>query len=107
MAGGMTLALPSGRLRLGDDLPPLADGSIYPRVLAEITLAEANELIAELDTTPHTTLGSGASDWTDLRDRMSYIVDLFRSRQREREMVEPPFTPAQTTAIRAGRVPDL
>ncbi len=102
----MTLALPGGRLRLGEDLPPLPDGSIYPPELVEITLAEAKELIEELDYTPHTTTGSGARDWTDLGDRMNYIVDLFRSRQREREMVEPPFTPRQAAAIRAGRVPE-
>ena len=102
----MTLAHPGGQYRLGDDLPPLADGSIYPEVLREITLDEANELIAELDYTPGTTRGSGADDWTDLGDRMNYIVDFFRSRQRDRDLLKSPYTPQQAAAIRVGRVPD-
>jgi len=102
----MTMALPAGQLRLGDDLPPLADGSIYPDVLRNITLHEAHELIAKFDYAPHTTRGSGARDWTDLGDRMNYIVDLFRSRQRDRGLLEPPYTPKQAAEIRAGRVPE-
>ena len=99
-------SLPTGQLRLGDDLPPLADGSIYPDVLRNITLNEAHELIAKFDYAPHTTRGSGARDWTDLGDRMNYIVDLFRSRQRDRGLLEPPYTPKQAAEIRAGRVPE-
>ena len=63
-------------------------------------------MVDELDYTPGTTQGSAACDWTDLGDRMNYLVDFFRSRQQERELLEPPFTPRQAAAIRAGEVPD-
>lgn len=101
----MTLGLPSGRLELGDDVPPLPDGRMFPAALERIEHPEALELLARFDATPDTTRGSGARDWTMLEDRMNYIVDLFRSRQQEAEMLAPPFTPEQAAAIRVGRLP--
>lgn len=102
----MTLALPSGRLQLGDDLPPLPDGSAYPEVLAELTWPEVKDLVADFDPVPKSLRGSGAGDWTQLDDRMAYIVELFRSRQRQRQLLAPPFSPQQAAEIRTGQVPD-
>lgn len=101
----MTLALPGERLYLGLDLPPLPDGSMYPGLLAEITLAEALELLARLDRTPDTTAGSAARDWSRLEDRMNYVADFFRSRAEDRSLLQPPFTRQQVAAIHAGEVP--
>jgi hypothetical protein len=102
----MTLALPTGRLELGADLPPLADGSTYPPALRELALAEALEVLASIDRTPDTVRGSAARDWTRLADRMNYVADFFRSRQQERALLtRAPFTPEQVAAIHAGRVP--
>lgn len=101
----MTLALPSGKLRMGDDLPLLADGEMYPEPLRRLTLPEVEEVVRELDYTPGTTRGSGARDWTDLGDRMNYLVDFFRSWQRQRELLAPPYTPEQVAVIHGGGVP--
>jgi hypothetical protein len=51
-------------------------------------------------------LGSAATDWELLSDRMRYIFELFRSRQQDAILMAPPFTAAQTQALRADRVPD-
>jgi hypothetical protein len=102
----MTLALPTGRLELGADLPPLPDGSMYPEALRELALAEALAVLAAIDRTPGTLRGSAARDWARLEDRMNYVADFFRSRQQERSLLtSAPFTAEQAAAIHAGRVP--
>jgi hypothetical protein len=101
----MSLGHPGGRLRLGEDIPPLADGSMYPEPLRRVAFPEALALLRRLDAAPETLRGSGARDWTRLADRMNYIADYFRSRQRERELLTPPYTPEQVAAIHRGEVP--
>ena len=101
----LSVATPTGRLDTSEDMPPLPNGDMYPDALKQLTLPEAWELVEELDYTPNTTRGSGARDWSLLGDRMNYVVDFFRSRQQERALLQAPFTPAQTDAIRAGRLP--
>lgn len=102
----MSLALPEGELRLGEDVPPLPDGGMFPEPLEEITLPELAGLIREFDRRPDSTRGSAARDWTVLADRMNYIVDLFRSRQVARHLLAAPFGPARAAEIRRGRVPE-
>ena len=50
--------------------------------------------------------GQAGFDWAVLDERMSYIVNLFRGRQRDPSFDVHPFTADQLTAMRAGRVPD-
>jgi hypothetical protein len=47
----------------------------------------------------------GARDWRRLEDRMTYIVNLFRGRQRSRDLFSPPYDRHQVEALRAGVVP--
>ncbi|MFZ2898299.1 MAG: hypothetical protein WA004_06755 [Saprospiraceae bacterium] len=101
----MTMATPLGLFRLGQDVPPLPNGQMYPEILRELTLPEATALVAQFDYTPGTLSGSGANDWTSLAERLNFILDLFRSRQREEDLFEPPFSAGQTEAIVSGRVP--
>ena len=49
--------------------------------------------------------GSGADDWSRLGDRMRYIFEYFRSRQRDDSLLAPPFSAAQEEDMLAGRVP--
>jgi hypothetical protein len=49
--------------------------------------------------------GSRARDWGDLDDRMNFIVNLFRSRQKNLELFDQPFLFEQRLEIDAGRVP--
>jgi hypothetical protein len=101
----MALELPEGALRLGADVPAEGQGRMFPEELGRISDPELAALLYKLDRTPNTLRGSAAVDWTDLGDRMNFIVDLFRSRQRDGRLYEPPFSAAQQVAIRAGWVP--
>jgi len=49
--------------------------------------------------------GSRALDWGNLDHRMSFIVDLFRSRLRSLELFEQPFLLAQQQAMEEDRIP--
>lgn len=48
----------------------------------------------------------GARDWAHLPDRMHFIADMFWRYHNTSDLFAPPFTPAQITALKAGRVPD-
>ena len=101
----ITQATPAGQLDISEDVPPLPDGEMYPSALQTLSTSEAKMLVDQLDYTPNTTRGSGARDWSQLGDRMNYVVDYFRSRQQERKLLLPPFSPSQVEAIREGRIP--
>ena len=47
----------------------------------------------------------GARNWARFADRMNYITNLFRSRQRDRALFQPPWTPPQEASLLDGRLP--
>lgn len=97
----MRLELPGGRvLRLGEDL-----SRSFPLSLRTIEDPELQELLARIDPTPGTLLGSGAEDWADFSQRMHFVADYFRGFQEDSSLLGPPFTPAQMHAMQAGRRP--
>ncbi len=107
----MTLRVPGAVLRLHRDVPPLADGQLFPEVLAELAdspeeVAMAVAVYRTWDRTGGSGLHAGAEDWAVLSQRMSYIVNLFRGRQRDPALAARPFTEVQLAAMRAGHVPD-
>jgi hypothetical protein len=61
--------------------------------------------MAQVDPTPDTTRGSGARDWSDLKQRIHFIADLFRVYQEKAKLLGPPFTPEQVTVLKAGGRP--
>ncbi len=91
-------------LDLGRDVPPIG-GVLFPAELAAIDVDEATGPLGRWDLTKGTGRGSGAHDWTVLGQRMNYIVNLFRSRQRHPTLFYPPFTDTQLAAMAAGTVP--
>lgn len=93
-------------LWLGRDVPRLSCGHMYPAALERIELPELQRMLARLDRTPDTVAGSAAGDWSDFDDRMNYLVDLFRSRQRDRALWAAPFEAAQVDAIARGVLPE-
>jgi hypothetical protein len=122
----MTMKVPNEILYLGRDLPALPRKSLYPPDLSNVDLPELKtfasqfarkalwlERLKQLGRTVLVKLGlrqeaapfSGADDWTDLIQRMNYIVTLFRSRQQEQTLMEPPFSEAQHRAILEGKIP--
>jgi hypothetical protein len=99
----MRLNLPGMPLRLGQDVPPPPDAQMYPVYLDPLDHPEPLSLYERLAATH--AAGSGARDWTSFEQRMRFIGVLFRSRQEQRPLFEPPFTEAQVLELQAGRVP--
>ena len=97
----MTLRLPGLSLHLGRDVR-----GEFPPELRAIDYPPLRTLLASIDPTPNATMGSGAEDWANLRQRMHYIADLFRCWHARPELFTAPFTPEQVAAIREGRRPE-
>jgi hypothetical protein len=101
----MRLRLPTGFLELGRDLPIQPGQPLYPEYLRTIEDQELHELLQLYGAHDSTTLGSGATDWSYLPARMSYILEFFRSRQCDPSLRAHPFAPEQEAEILSGRVP--
>jgi hypothetical protein len=52
-------------------------------------------------------VGSASVDWRVLDDRMNFIVNLFRSRQQNAELMGQPFSDAQRALIEKDQVPAM
>lgn len=107
----MKLGLPDGRggvkpVALGDDVPTF-NNRRAPKELVKLDNPDAAGMVKRWDRSPDSLKGSGAEDWTNMRDRMNYILDLFRSRQDDPALFQDPFTPKQTKDILANRIPNL
>jgi hypothetical protein len=97
----MVLSLPGRVLALGTHL---ADE--YPEALRQPTDAELTELLARFEPVPPALDDCGARDWSDIDQRMHYIVHLFCAFHLREELSRPPFTPEQVTSFSGGAVPD-
>jgi hypothetical protein len=78
---------------------------MFPEGLDQLEYEVLVDLARSYDLSWNTTVGSGAADWTQLEDRMHYIVDLFRSQHAEDILHQPPFNAEQVCAMREGRIP--
>ncbi len=97
----MTIGLAGGeRLRLGADVP-----AEFPASLQTLADPDLIALLSMVDPTPDSPLDSGAVDWTELMDRLHFIVDMFRCYQECADLFTPPFTPEQVADFRAGKMP--
>lgn len=95
----MTLELSGGRvLHLGDELR-----ATVPDILSAPSQAELVALLRQLE--PALGQSRVAVDWSELPARMRFITDLFRGYHIDPGLFDPPFTPAQTAALKAGRRP--
>lgn len=129
----MTMALPSEVVDLGSDLQAPLGASMWPTELSNLrhptllALADrvgayearerelefgdrvegwVNGFMTKLGLARPEAQGSAAKRWGRLDDRMRFIFELFRSRQRDATLLTPPFSPAQQAEFHAGRVPD-
>ena len=101
----MFISLPSGRLVLGQNVQAPFGQPKFPAELATIENPVLGRLMQTYDKGLDTLTGSAAADWSSLEDRMSFIIDLFRSHQQNLRLFTPPFSLAQTAFIRTDRVP--
>jgi hypothetical protein len=97
----MVLSLPGRVLALGTHLD-----DAYPEVLREPANPELVELLARFEPQPPDPDDCGARDWSDLDQRMHYIVHLFCAFHLHEELSRPPFTPEQLASFGRGVVPD-
>ena len=100
----MQLVTAAETFDLRRDVPPI-DGVLFPAALGDLAGTPAEEVVSAWDRTGGTGKPSGADDWCDLEDRMNFIVNLFRSRQRDAALFDPPFSPEQLAAMAQGQVP--
>lgn len=97
----MVLTLPGRVLALAVNL-----GDAYPPELAEPAEPELAEFLARFEPVPPAHDDCGARDWSDLHQRMHYIVHLFRVFHLSEQLFDPPFNPAQVASIGRGAIPD-
>jgi hypothetical protein len=97
----MVLALPDRLLALGHDL----DARV-PAVFGDPLYPPLGRLVADFDSCPPGGMACGAEDWSNLRQRMHYIVHLFRAFAQDASLYSPPFTDGQVARFHAGVVPD-
>ena len=89
----MILALPGRRLFLSTHLP---DAAPFPD--------DAHELVERFE--PAGVDNCGATDWSDLNQRMHYISHLFRAFAADASLAGPPFTDAQVKQFLSGVIPE-
>jgi hypothetical protein len=100
----MQLVTASETFDLRRDVPPLP-GGMFPSVLRQLTGTAAETAFAQWDKTAGCGTPSGAHDWAVLEERMNFIVILFRSRQNDGSLFDPPFTATQLAEMAQGQLP--
>lgn len=93
----MNLRLDDGPLDINEDVPPFSEDRAFPPKLAEFDTCSPQfrahlDEVLRWDDRPDTPKGSAAHNWSDLDDRMNYIVDLFRTRQQDTSLTRNPLS---------------
>jgi hypothetical protein len=101
----MLITLPSRDLKLGETVIAPTGVANFPIDLLEIENPRCLELVRMFETSQDTLSGSGAGNWSSLEDRMSFVVDFFRSHQQYKRMWDSPFTEEQANVIESGHFP--
>ncbi|MEZ5406905.1 MAG: hypothetical protein R2761_02705 [Acidimicrobiales bacterium] len=96
-------------LRLGKDLPiPNGQAAMFPEDLTDPTETWLCRLLLRYDHSldPETGHGTQAHMWGDYDDRMSFIVNLMRSRAQLAGLWTAPFDPPDVARVRNGTIPN-
>jgi hypothetical protein len=96
----MVLTLPGVVLSLGETVP-----APVPAIFAGLSHPALEDFTRLHDPCGPVPGDCGARDWTDLAQRIHYILHLFRAYADDRSLFEPPFSASQVADFRAGRVP--
>jgi hypothetical protein len=97
----MVLSLPGRVLALGAHL-----SDAYPEALQDPVDAELAELLARFEPVAPALDDCGARDWSNLQQRMHYIVHMFCAFHLDEQLSSPPFTSEQVVSFSGGIVPD-
>jgi hypothetical protein len=101
----MLITLPSRQLKLSQNVIAPTGLVAYPQDLIKIENPRCLELVRMFEMRQDTLTGSAADDWSNLDERMSFVVDFFRSHQQYKRMWEPPFLREQARVIESGHYP--
>jgi hypothetical protein len=101
----MSISLPNRDLKLGENVIAPSGVVSFPVDLLTIEDARCRVLVEQFDMGLDTLTGSAADNWVSLKDRMSFVVDFFRSHQQYKRLFEQPFRISQVPAIEAGFLP--
>lgn len=97
----MTLTFPQGKtLLLGTDVT-----GTFPALLMQPQETELLALLRQIDPTSDSVRLSGATDWSDLKERLHYICDLFRTSHENQVLFEEAFSTEQRAIIQQGKIP--
>ena len=89
---------------MSGDLPLLPTRRIYPDVLSSLEHPEM-QAVAHRYGTPSGPRLFKSRDWANLDQRMQFIFELFRTRQKSLELFDPPFLYQQRLAIATDQLP--
>jgi hypothetical protein len=101
----MLITLPSRQLKLSQNVIAPTGVINYPQDLIKIENPRCLELVRMFEMGNDTLTGSAADDWSSLDERMSFVVDFFRSHQQYERMWESPFREEQAQVIESGHFP--
>ena len=101
----MLITLPSRQLKLSQNIVAPTGVISYPRDLIQVKNPRGLELVRMFEMGQDTLTGSAAEDWSSLDERMSFVVDFFRSHQQYERMWESPFLQEQAQVIESGHFP--
>ena len=98
----MAIKMHTISMPLSEDVPPNADGTMFPPDLEPVVLPELTKLLEQWAGSMSTNANSGARNWKNLDDRMRFIFALFRSRQQTPDLLAQPFTEQEREALLSG-----
>jgi hypothetical protein len=101
----MAYTLPHREMKLGQDVVAPTGLINFPTELIQLEHPRCREIVRQFDDGENTLSGSAAVNWGRLEDRMRFIIDFFRSYQKDKRLFEPPFLESQVAAIKAGHFP--
>lgn len=96
----MVLELPGSVLSVGRHLE-----TPVPEALRNLDDPDLMALLEQFEPHGSTCTNCGADDWGDLRQRMHYILNLFRAFHFDGRLFNPPFDSGQREFILKGKVP--
>jgi hypothetical protein len=77
----------------------------FPETLRHIANPKLQAVLTCYDLSDRRYNNTRARDWASFADRMNYITNLFRSRQRDLALFRSPWTPDQEASLLAGMLP--
>ena len=104
----MTYSVGAETLAVHEEVPPIGEND-FPPTLSSIQLQDLNDFLNGpngWDVAGGRLQNTGPSVWTKIKERMGYIVNLFRTRHLVPELMLSPYTTGQLEAIAENKMPE-